>query len=271
MTILEEILIHKKQEVAMRKVANPISELERSVSFGAPVISMRKHLLQADKSGIIAEIKRKSPSKGIINASISVAAVSTEYVRAGASAISVLTDNHFFGGSNDDLIAVRKLNACPILRKDFVVDEYQIIEAKSLGADAILLSAAALDPGQLKTLCAFAHSLGLEVLLEVHNESELKLNLDAGADLIGVNNRNLKTFELDVNISRTLAEKIPGSVVKVSESGIENPAVIMDLKNYGFRGFLIGQTFMQSGDPGKAAMQFIMELKNLEKGAARKN
>jgi indole-3-glycerol phosphate synthase len=268
MTILEEILIHKKQEVAARKDANPAKSLERSVYFGAPIISMKMHLLQPDKSGIIAEIKRKSPSKGVINPNVSVEGISMGYVRAGASAISVLTDNKFFGGSNEDLIMVRRLNSCPILRKDFVIDEYQIVEAKSIGTDAILLIAAALEPAILKGLCKFAHSLGLEVLLEVHNEVELNNNVDAGADLIGVNNRNLKTFELDVNISKALAEKIPNSVVKVSESGIENPGVIRDLKKYGFRGFLIGQTFMQSGEPGKAAMDFISELKRLETGAA---
>ncbi len=269
MSILDEILSHKLKEVSFLKQAHSVKELERSAYFHARCVSMKEQLLSKDKSGIIAEFKRKSPSKGVINDRASVEEVTTGYVQAGASAISVLTDNKFFGGTNDDLMAVRKLHSCPILRKDFVLDEYQIVEGKSIGADAILLIAAALEPRRLKELCSFAHSLGLEVLLEVHNEIELNATIGAGADMVGVNNRNLKNFQLDVNVSRVLANKIPQAIIKVSESGIENPAVILDLKEYGFRGFLIGQTFMQSAKPGIAAAEFINELKELETSAGQ--
>lgn len=264
MTILDEILEHKRKEVAERKSLYPVKLLQQSIYFPTSCVSLKKYLLREDKSGIIAEIKRKSPSKGVINPHVSVERTSIGYMQAGASALSILTDKQFFGGSNDDLTTARKFNFCPILRKDFIIDEYQIIEAKSIGADAILLIAAALEPKKLKELCAFAHSLGLEVLMEVHDDVELSNNLEAGADLIGVNNRNLKTFELSVETSKRLSKLIPDSVVKVSESGIESPEEILNLKDYGFRGFLIGQTFMQNSRPERAAMDFIKELRRLE-------
>src|SRR6185295_12752382 len=166
------------------------------------------------------------PSKGNINPGVSVEKTSSGYVKAGASALSILTDNKFFGGSSMDLTEARIFARCPILRKDFILEEYQVLEAKAIGADVILLIAAALAPAQIKALCHYAHSLGLEVLLEVHNEIELKDNLGADADLIGVNNRDLKTFELNVETSVKLAGLIPDSVVKISESGIESPDVI---------------------------------------------
>ena len=264
MTILDQILEHKRKEVEERKSLYPVKLLQQSIYFPTSCVSLKKYLLREDKSGIIAEIKRKSPSKGVINPHVSVERTSIGYMQAGASALSILTDKQFFGGSNDDLTTARKFNFCPILRKDFIIDEYQIIEAKSIGADAILLIAAALEPKKLKELCAFAHSLGLEVLMEVHDDVELSNNLEAGADLIGVNNRNLKTFELSVETSKRLSKLIPDSVVKVSESGIESPEEILNLKDYGFRGFLIGQTFMQNSRPERAAMDFIKELRRLE-------
>ncbi len=264
MTILDEILEHKRKEVEERKSLYPVKLLQQSIYFPTSCVSLKKYLLREDKSGIIAEIKRKSPSKGVINPHVSVERTSIGYMQAGASALSILTDKQFFGGSNDDLTTARKFNFCPILRKDFIIDEYQIIEAKSIGADAILLIAAALEPKKLKELCAFAHSLGLEVLMEVHDDVELTNNLEADADLIGVNNRNLKTFELSVETSKRLSKLIPDSVVKVSESGIESPEEILNLKDYGFRGFLIGQTFMQNSRPERAAMDFIKELRRLE-------
>ncbi len=264
MTILDQILEHKRKEVEERKSLYPVKLLQQSIYFLTSCVSLKKYLLREDKSGIIAEIKRKSPSKGVINPHVSVERTSIGYMQAGASALSILTDKQFFGGSNDDLTTARKFNFCPILRKDFIIDEYQIIEAKSIGADAILLIAAALEPKKLKELCAFAHSLGLEVLMEVHDDVELTNNLEAGADLIGVNNRNLKTFELSVETSKRLSKLIPDSVVRVSESGIESPEEILNLKDYGFRGFLIGQTFMQNSRPERAAMDFIKELRRLE-------
>lgn len=261
MNILDEIIAYKKKEVADRKELYPVKLLEQSHYFATPPVSLKKYIQRDDLSGIIAEIKRKSPSKGVINPHVSVERTSIGYMQAGASALSVLTDANFFGGSNDDLMTARKFNFCPILRKDFTIDEYQIVEAKSIGADAILLIAAALPPARVKELAAFAHSFGLEVLLELHNEEELNANLDAQADLIGVNNRNLKTFELSVEISKQLAKRIPDSVVKVSESGIESVATILELKKYGYEGFLMGQNFMQHARPEIAAKEFIDELK----------
>ncbi len=264
MSILEEILAYKKIEIAECKKFHPVELLEKSIYFKEPAISLKKNLLKEDGTGIIAEIKRKSPSRGIINSDVSVERTSVGYLQAGASALSILTDHHFFGGSNADLTEARKFNQCPILRKDFIIEEYQIVEAKSIGADVILLIAAAMDASRLKALCSFAHNIGLEVLLEVHSQEELFDNLNADADLIGINNRNLKTFELNIEISKNLAKLIPASMVKVSESGIESPEVIMELKRYGFRGFLMGQTFMQSRLPQNAAKEFIDELRSLE-------
>ena len=264
MNILEKIIAHKATEVASRKSLYPTKLLEQSIYFPTQTVSMKRYVRRVDKSGIIAEIKRKSPSKGIINPHVSIERTSIGYMQAGASAISVLTDKEFFGGSNDDLTQARKFNFCPILRKDFTIDEYQILEAKSIGADAILLIAAALDPARLKSLSAFAHSFGLEVLLEVHNKEELLNNLEAGADLIGVNNRNLKTFEVSIEISKSLAADIPKDVVKVSESGIESVQTILELKKFGFEGFLMGQNFMQHSRPEVACKEFIDALNKAE-------
>lgn len=261
MNILDQIVEHKRKEVAERKAMYPVRLLEQSIYFPTQPVSLKKYIQRADKSGIIAEIKRKSPSKGVINAYVSVERTSIGYMQAGASALSVLTDKNFFGGSNEDLTTARKFNFCPILRKDFTIDEYQIIEAKSIGADAILLIAAALDPATIKAFTSVAHSLGLEVLLEVHNKEELQENLEAGADLIGVNNRNLKTFELSIEVSKSLASLIPRDVVKVSESGIESPDTILELRDYGYEGFLMGQNFMQHSRPEKACREFIESLK----------
>src|SRR5688572_6383691 len=185
MNILDEIVKHKEKEVSEAKALYPVKLLEQSIFFSSPTVSLKKYIQRPDKTGIIAEFKRKSPSKGVINAHASVERTTIGYMQAGASALSVITDKNFFGGSNDDLKLVRKYNFCPILRKDFTIDEYQIIEAKSIGADAILLIAAVLSSDQINKLTGFAHSLGLEVLLEVHDEEELKSNLETGADLIG--------------------------------------------------------------------------------------
>lgn len=261
MNILDQIIEHKRKEVSDRKELYPIKFLEQSIFFPTQPVSLRKYIQRDDKSGIIAEIKRKSPSKGVINPHVSIERTSIGYMQAGASALSVLTDKNFFGGSNEDLTMARKFNFCPILRKDFTIDEYQIVEAKSIGADAILLIAAVLDASQLNKLAAFAHTFGLEVLLEVHNEEELKKSLDAGADLIGVNNRDLKTFQLSIEISKGLAAQIPSSVVKISESGIESVQAILDLKAHGYEGFLMGQNFMQHSRPEVVCKEFIDDLK----------
>ena len=264
MNILDQIIEHKKKEVEERQGLYPIKFLEQSIFFNSPAVSLKKYIQRKDKSGIIAEIKRKSPSKGVINSMVSVERTSIGYMQAGASALSILTDKHFFGGSNEDLTTARKYNFCPILRKDFTIDEYQIVEAKSIGADAILLIAAALSVAKLKELAQFAKSLGLEILLEVHNKQELESNLNADVDLIGVNNRDLKTFNLSLDISKELASLIPKAFVKVSESGIESPEAIIELKKYGYEGFLMGQNFMQHSRPEQAAKDFIKQLRKLE-------
>lgn len=264
MNILEQIIEHKYKEVAERKGLYPIKLLEQSIYFSTPCVSMKKYLLREDKSCIIAEIKRKSPSKGQINPYVSIERTSIGYMQAGASALSILTDKHFFGGSNDDLTIARQFNFCPLLRKDFVVDEYQITEAKSIGADAILLIAAALAPARVVELNTFAHSLGLEVLFEVHNEDELYKEAIEQVDMVGVNNRDLKTFNVNIDVSKRLSSLIPQHIVKVSESGISDPATIIELKQLGYRGFLMGENFMKHSRPEKAANDFIKELKRLE-------
>lgn len=260
MNILDKIIAHKRQEVARRKQLTPVEVLEQHPLFTALPYSMTQFIRNAEKSGIIAEFKRRSPSKGDINTRASVEEVTVGYAQAGVSGLSVLTDTEFFGGSTEDLMEARGLNQVPILRKDFTIDEYQIVEAKAMGADVILLIAAALHPAMVKSFCAAAHTLGMQVLLEVHNEEELLANLDAEADMIGVNNRNLKTFELSVDVSRRLAGLIPDHVVKVSESGIESVNTILDLRRYGYQGFLMGQNFMQHEHPGVACRAFINEL-----------
>lgn len=264
MNILDKIIAYKLKEVAEHKQLHPVKSLEQSVYFNAEPLSMRKYIQREDLTGIIAEFKRKSPSKGIINADASVAETTRGYVQAGVSALSVLTDTPSFGGSNDDLMMARKSNSCPIIRKDFTVDEYQIVEAKSIGADAILLIAAVLSLQETKQFCDLAHTLGLEVLLEVHDETELQQHIDAGADLIGVNNRNLKTFDVSIDISKRLASLIPNHVVKVSESGISNPETILELRQYGYLGFLMGENFMKHSRPDKAAQEFVQELRKAE-------
>ena len=262
MNILDQIVEQKKKEVAERKSLYPIKLLEQSIFFSSPTVSLKKYVQRKDKSGIIAEIKRKSPSKGVINPHVSIERTSIGYMQAGASALSILTDKEFFGGSSDDLMVARKFNYCPILRKDFTIDEYQIIEAKSIGADAILLIAAILGPQEAGRLCAFAHSLGLEVLLEVHSAEELYPQLFSEVDLIGVNNRDLKSFEVSLDVSKKLAPLIPNEVVKISESGISSPEAIHELKNLGFDGFLMGENFMRHSRPEVAAKEFIARLKN---------
>ncbi len=265
MNILDEIIANKRKEVDERKSLYPVKLLEKSIFFQSPTVSLRKYIQRPDKSGVIAEIKRKSPSKGILNKNVSIERTSIGYMQAGASALSILTDQKFFGGSNEDLVTARKFNFCPILRKDFTIDEYQIIEAKSIGADAILLIAAALEPSVSIDLAKFAHSLGLEVLLEVHDEQELRANEKVDADLIGVNNRSLKTFEVSVEVSKRLAPIIPKERVRVSESGLSDPAVLCELKRHGFQGFLIGETFMKHVRPEEAALEFLEAVKSKEK------
>ena len=267
MNILDQIVEHKRREVDDRMKSVPIKRLEQADFFSRSTTSLTASIRDSAKSGIIAEFKRRSPSKGVINGEALPEVVTKAYVEAGASALSVLTDQKFFGGSNGDLVLARQTNKCPILRKDFTIDEYQVVEAKSIGADAILLIAAVLNPADSKRLARLAHSLGLEVLLEVHDEHELRANLSVGADLIGVNNRNLKDFTVSTDISKRLASSIPESIVKVSESGISSPDVIIDLMTYGYEGFLIGENFMRQPDPGRAASEFVNTVNELKTGS----
>lgn len=260
MHILDKILKHKIQEVEEKKELYPVKLLERSIHFDAPTISIASYIQRPDKSGIIAEYKRRSPSKGVINGAAGVERTTIGYMQAGASALSVLTDEHFFGGKSEDLLEARKYNYCPILRKDFVVDEYQILEAKAIGADAILLIAAALAPERLAELSRLAKELKLEVLMEVHTREELLSNLHESIDLIGVNNRNLKTFEVSLQTSLDLSVDIPDSYVKISESGIRNAEDIQTLKSAGFQGFLMGESFMKHRYPESAARKLIEQL-----------
>jgi indole-3-glycerol phosphate synthase len=263
MNILDQIVAHKQKEVAERKSLYPVKLLEKSIYFETQPVSLKKYLLRPDKTGIIAEFKRKSPSKGMINPYVAVERTSVGYMQAGASALSILTDIQFFGGKNEDLTVARKFNFCPILRKDFTIDEYQITEAKSIGADAILLIAAILSPTQIKTLAAFARSLQLEVLLEVHDQEELERSITPEVDAIGVNNRNLKDFTVDINLSKELSAAIPPQFVKVSESGISQAETVIELKSYGFQGFLMGETFMKNSRTEKACAEFIEKIQSL--------
>ncbi len=259
MTILDKIIAHKKKEVEERKSIVAINELEKSVYFKRQPVSLKKALLDESKSGIIAEFKRKSPSKGIINDKVSVGEVTSSYANAGASALSILTDKEFFGGSTEDILSVRKQIHIPILRKEFIIDEYQIVEAKSIGADVILLLANVLSPQQVKEFSTTAKFLDLEVLLEIRDNSELDA-VNVLIDCIGVNNRNLKDFKVDVNQSFELSELIPKGFIKVSESGIDSAKTISELKKVGYKGFLIGETFMKTSDPGKTCKEFISSL-----------
>jgi indole-3-glycerol phosphate synthase len=259
MNILDTIIEYKKSEVKRRKAETTITMLEKSKLFSRNTLSLKQSLEDKARTGIIAEFKRKSPSKDVINANADVVAVTSDYTKNGASGLSVLTDLNFFGGSSDDLIKAR-VNKIPILRKDFIIDEYQVIETKSIGADVILLIADVLSQNVVKRLASFAKNIGLEVLLEIHSERELDHISDA-VDMIGINNRDLKTFEVDINTSLRLINKIPVNKIMVTESGISDTETIVTLRRAGFRGFLIGETFMKEADPGKAFADFVAGLK----------
>ena len=261
MSILNQIIETKKTEIELNKKNNSFSDLERLKGFSRPVNSLSRSL-QICKFGIISEFKRKSPSKSIINKNSNVNDVVKGYENAGASGISILTDEQYFGGSSTDLIIARENTKLPVLRKEFIIDEYQIIEAKGLGADAILLIASCLKKESIKSLSQFAKSLGLEVLIEIHNLNELNKCLIDSIDIIGVNNRNLKTFEVNIQTSKDLVEFIPKEFVKISESGLTSKKEIIELIDYGFEGFLMGENFMKEKNPGKAADNFINNLKS---------
>ncbi|HEY5969914.1 MAG TPA: indole-3-glycerol phosphate synthase TrpC [Chitinophagaceae bacterium] len=259
MNILKEIIEYKKEEVKSKKSKVKTTELEKRELFSRTVLPLKDFLLDKSRTGIIAEFKRRSPSKGIINPDVDVLEVTKGYTEHGASCLSVLTDEHFFGGSDEDLIKAR-INEIPILRKDFVIDEYQLIEAKSIGADVILLIAACLTVAEVKRLANFAKNLGLEVLLELHAEEELEHICDE-TDFIGINNRNLKTFDVDIERSLRMAERIPFPKFKIAESGISSVNDILLFKQHGFQGFLIGENFMKVTNPTIAFAEFVKQLK----------
>ena len=260
MNILDQIIASKKREVALKKRMISMNQLENSDLFNTKTYSLTKSILNST-FGIIAEHKRRSPSKGTINHSLTVEEVVTGYENGGASGISILTDNQYFGGSTDDLILAKASASIPLLRKEFIIDEYQVLEAKANGADAILLIAAVLTNAEIKAFSEFAHSIALEVLLEVHHSEELKKSIMPSLDIIGVNNRNLKTFEVNLQRSMDLITQIPNDFVKISESGINTVEDVKSLRNHGFQGFLIGENFMKTNNPGVALEQFINQLK----------
>ena len=257
MNILDKIIETKRREVADAKRLDPALPERAKMSERKP-LSFRAALEQSS-TGIIAEFKRKSPSKGFFDAEARIEDVVPFYERGGAAAISVLTDKEYFGGSLDDLRRARGLVNIPLLRKDFIIDNYQIAEAKLNGADVILLIAAVLTPAQVKEFIDYAHELGLEVLLEIHNEEELRHIYDK-VDVVGVNNRDLTTFVTDVKVSVMLSRLIPEGILKISESGISSPLTVKELRIYGYRGFLMGENFMKTGDPGKSLKEFTAQL-----------
>ncbi len=259
MTILEKIVADKRKEVALRAGLISTKQLERSELFERDTFSLVDRI-KASSNGIIAEHKRRSPSKSIINQSLDVTRVASGYESAGVCGMSVLTDTKYFGGALDDLILARASCNLPLLRKEFIIDSYQIVEAKAYGADAILLIAAILTETELSAFSRLAQQFGLEVLLEVHDQEELSKSLLPSVNLIGVNNRNLKTFEVNTEVSKELSKQIPNDFIKVSESGISHTDTIKELKNFGYQGFLIGENFMKTNDPGSAASQFVKDL-----------
>ncbi len=255
--ILDKIVAKKRQEIEADRRRVPIVMLEESDNFFRECYSFRESILNPELTGVIAEFKRKSPSKGIINDKVSVKEVTNGYVSAGASALSVLTDRNFFGGRKGDLIEARRRNQIPVLRKEFMLDEYQVVEAKALGADIILLIAAILKPEEIQKLARLAKGLGMSVLLEVHSREELDRSLFPELDAVGVNNRNLGNFTVSVQHSYDLVEHIPSEFLKISESGLSDPKTITELRSAGFNGFLIGENFMKQSDPGKAMREFV--------------
>ena len=259
MNILQKIVADKRKEVLLKSSLIPTSQFEKSILFDRSCPSLKK-ALQNSSTGIIAEHKRRSPSKQTINQNTNVGQVAKGYQNAGVCGMSVLTDIKYFGGSLEDLLLARASVTMPLLRKEFIIDEYQILEAKAHGADVILLIAAILTRQEIKRFSELAKSLGMDVLLEVHNLEELEKSIMPSLDMLGVNNRNLKTFEVSIDISKELSNHIPEDFIKVSESGISTVEAITDLRDYGFRGFLIGENFMKTENPGQSANTFIQKL-----------
>lgn len=262
MNILDEITAYKIREVEERKRSFPPAHLERDINLTAPGLSLKNSLRSPGNCGIIAEFKRKSPSAGIINTNAGILDVCNGYESAGAAAISILTDYKYFGGNLSDLKLIKETVKIPILRKDFIIDEYQVLEAKAAGADAILLIAAALGKSKLNSLHRFALSLGLEVLVEVHSGNCID-KIPADAEITGINCRDLKSFTFKSDSFQNLVSCLPKSAVKIAESGINSPEQLLSLRKYGFEGFLIGSFFMKAENPGKKCNQFIKDVNKL--------
>lgn len=267
--ILDDIVGHKKVEIERQKQILSPAELYRRVEKMKADASLRprrsmSRALASSDTGIIAEFKRRSPSKGWINEHASLERVACGYALNGASALSVLTDETYFGGSLDYLRTVASMVDVPVLRKDFIIDEYQLFQAYEAGADAVLLIASCLSCKSCRALASKAHEIGMEVLLEIHSVDESG-HLECGADMVGVNNRNLGTFHTDVRNSFALAEFLPEETVLVSESGISDPKTICRLRDAGYSGFLIGETFMKTADPAESLLRFIDEIRRCRK------
>lgn len=260
MNFLEQIAEMKKQEIAQMKRLISATDYEKRKRIGREIVSLSDALKNSPTPGIIAEFKRMSPSKGILNHQAKIADVVKGYEEGGAAGLSILTEKKYFGGSIGDISMVRLFTSLPILQKDFVIDEIQIYEAKYSGADAILLIASLLETNEVYRLARTAREAGLEVILEIHSEAELD-KVNEYVNIIGVNNRNLLTLEVDTNTSFKLAGKIPGGFVKISESGISSPEVLKDLIKAGYDGFLIGEAFMSRPDPVKAFKEFVKMVK----------
>lgn len=260
MNILETIILNKRKEVAALKKHASLADPERSPLFYRPTFSLSDFIRDPARIAIIAEFKRKSPSGGIFNSDFDAEYITRGYAAAGASGLSILTDNLFFGGSCEDILHIRDNIDIPILRKEFIVDEFQILESKASGADAVLLIASALERKQVLKLASLARSLDMEVLLEVHSEKEIDA-LNAHVSIIGINNRDLKTLKTDPGVSLSLADKIPKEFPKISESGISDPLTVKMLRDAGFNGFLIGEYFMNKPDPVIAFEDFAMKIR----------
>ncbi|WP_343686950.1 indole-3-glycerol phosphate synthase TrpC [Chryseobacterium gleum] len=257
MTILDKIIERKKEEVASAQSKMHLDHLKDSALFRRKTISLKESI--KNKSGIIAEFKRQSPSKGIINNNAEPLEVVSAYEKFGASGISILTDHDFFGGNLNDVLSVRNEINIPILRKDFMIDEYQFYEAKSIGADVVLLIASCLSPAQVQEFTDLAHELKMEVLLEIHTEDELK-HFNSKIHLVGINNRNLKDFKVDLQHSVQLKNQLPKGVLSVAESGIYSLEDFQFLKEKGFDSFLMGEYFMKNTNPAKAFEEFASQI-----------
>jgi len=263
MNFLEKIVKAKRTELEVSKSNIPVDSLERSEYFNRETVSLEKALLDSEKHGIIAEFKRQSPSHGVINPSATSGPVCFRYFSSGASAVSVLTNSEFFGGRNEDLVNARQHCQGPILRKEFIIDEYQVIESKSIGADAILLIADILSGNELRNLSQLAYSLKMEVLFEIHDKGGIG-KLPRESILIGINSRNLGNFRIDMGILKKTIGKLPKESIKIAESGINSAMSLVDLEKMGFRGFLIGELFMRENDPGDACRKFVDEIRYLK-------